>query len=304
MNFRRWTLLLLFLVFHFAVVAKAQNVAPVAEKICELKDARINESSGLAASRKYSASELLITHNDSGGEPKLFYVNLHGETVAEVLLKGATNIDWEDMAITDDWIYVGDIGDNMRKRESVTIYRLREPEFNPRKTGQKREATCEKMTLKYPDAPCDSETLMATRNGEIILISKNGGPSRFYKTPRAFENNATQTLEKIGEYSFTGKTASSYLTTGGDLSPSGMSFIVRTYTHAYAWSLLDETWKRAIKDTPYIWELPTSKQGEAICFAADSSAYFLSSEGAPAPIWKIKFDKSIKKSIARAFAKR
>ena len=290
MNFRRWTLVFLFLTLHFSVAAQAQNLLPIAEKICELQDARINESSGIASSRKYSASELLVTHNDSGGEAKLFYVNLRGETVAEVLLKGATNIDWEDMAISGEYIYGGDIGDNLRKRESVVIYRLREPKFNPETIGQKLEASWEKMTLKYPDAPCDSETLMATQNGEIILVSKNGGRSRFYQTPRAFENNSTQTLEKIGEYSFTGKTASSYLATGGDLSEDESRFVVRTYTHAHEWILPpNHDWKSAFASTPRSWELPKSKQGEAICYSSDGQEYFTSEEGAGTPIYRMEF---------------
>jgi len=288
MKFRRFSFLFSVLLFGFS--AGAQTALPVSEKICELQDARINESSGLAASRKYSRRNLLITHNDSGGEASLFYINSKGQTVAEVSLKNASNLDWEDIAIAGKYIYVGDIGDNLRKRESITIYRLREPKFNPKKTRQKLEVSCEKMTLKYPDAPCDAETLMATSQGEIVLVSKNGGASRFYKTPRAFEKNSAQTLELIGEYAFKGESALSYLTTGGDLSENETRFIIRTYSHAYEWVLPPEKdWRQAITSTPFVWELPASKQGEAICYSADGEEYFVSSEGAPAPIWKIEF---------------
>ena len=281
---------LAFVSWLMGCAAGAKDALPEMETICELQDARINESSGLAASRKYSRQKLLITHNDSGGEAKLFYVNLQGFTVAEVSLKNATNIDWEDIAIAGDFIYVGDIGDNLRKRESITIYRLSEPEFNPNKTGQNLEVVCEKMTLKYPDAPCDAETLLASANAEIILVSKNGGASRFYNTPQLFENNSTQTLELAGKYAFKGESARSYLTTGGDLDPAQHRFVVRTYTHAYEWTFMPHrAWQTVFETTPRIWQLPTTKQGEAICYAADGQAYFVSSEGAPAPIWKIEF---------------
>jgi hypothetical protein len=119
----------------------------IARKLCDLQDARINESSGLAASRRYSRDNLLWTQNDSGNTPEIYCVNPRGETVATVLLKGATNVDWEDIAVAGDWIYVADTGDNWRRRESVTIYRLREPEFDPEKTGQSLEAAPEAMTL-------------------------------------------------------------------------------------------------------------------------------------------------------------
>src|SRR5690606_30306729 len=119
-----------------------------------------------------------------------FLFNRQGETVAEVLLQGAQNIDWEDMAIAGDWVYVGDFGDNWHQRDSVTIYRFREPVLDAAKTGQSLVSTCEKMTLRYPGGARDCETLMATAAGELILVSKNGGASRFYQTPRAFKDGA------------------------------------------------------------------------------------------------------------------
>lgn len=295
MKFRHRTWLFVFPIFCLASLAGVQcagavEVAPVAEKFCELQDERINESSGLAASRKYAAQELLVTHNDSGGEPEVFYVDPQGRTVADMTLKGATNVDWEDIAIAGDFIYAADIGDNARVHPQVTVYRLREPELEPEKGGQKLEAECEKMTLTYPEGPCDAETLMATPSGELIIVSKNGGPSRFYKTPRPFENGTAQVMEKFGEYSFTGKSPFSFLTTGGDISADGSRFVVRTYTHAYEWMLgPDGDWKAALAAAPRIWELPVAKQGEAICYSADGMEYFVSSEGVPAPIWRIEF---------------
>jgi hypothetical protein len=279
----------LFLVLLSFSSVQAQEIAPTSRLLCNLKDARINESSGLAASQKYVDYNLLWTHNDSGGTPQVFLFNPDGDTVATVTLNGAQNRDWEDMAVAGGYIYVGDIGDNLRQHESVIIYRLPEPQLNPEGKNQNIQATPEKMTLKYPDAPCDSETLMATRNGELVLISKNGGASRFYKTPKPFENGSTQTLELVGEYAFTGPTAWSYLTTAGDLSPDGQRFVVRTYTHAHEWQLPGGDWKSALTKAPRSWELPKAKQGEAICYSADSMQYYVSSEGTPAPIWEIEF---------------
>lgn len=268
----------------------AEADIPVSKLVCELQDTRIDESSGLAASRKYFDQELLWTHNDSGGKPELFLVNLKGQTVATVLLKDAASLDWEDMAIAGGFIYVGDIGDNWRRRKEIVIYRIPEPQLDPEKLGQKLEVSSEKMVLNYPDGAADCETLIATSSGHLVLVSKNGGPSRFYKTLEPFQNGSTQTLEKFGEYSFTGETAWSYLSTGGDLSPDETRFVVRTYTHAYEWQLpADGGWKKIDWSAPREWELPESEQGEAICYSADGQKYFLSSEGIPAPIWSVEF---------------
>ncbi len=276
-------------------IAPQTKTASKARLICELKDARIDESSGLAASREYSAQKLLITHNDSGGKPEIFYINLQGETVAEVLLRGAQNLDWEDIAISGGWIYIGDSGDNLRQRTNIVIYRIREPQFDPAKINQSVEVDCEKMVLQFPDGARDCETLMATKDGTLVLVSKLtfpfqvGTTNGFYQTPAPFKNGGTQTLQKIGEYAFAGAALYSYLTTGGDLSPDESRFVVRTYTHAYEWKLPHgKNWKKVTWSTPSSqWELPKTQQGEAICYSADGKRYYISSEKLPAPIWEI-----------------
>src|SRR5438477_556362 len=59
----------------------------VAHKICDLPDERIDESSGLAASRKYPGC--LWTHNDSGDSARLFLLDAQGKTLSEVDVQGA-----------------------------------------------------------------------------------------------------------------------------------------------------------------------------------------------------------------------
>jgi hypothetical protein len=151
------------------------------------------------------------------------------------------------------------------------------------------------MTLQFPDGARDCETLMATKKGELIFVSKLTFPfqqseaSNFYKTPAPFQNGAFQTLQKIGDYVFNGKTMFSYLTTGGDLNASESRFVVRTYTRAYEWKLPpDKDWKNVTWSTPAAqWELPPTEQGEAICYDNDGKRFFTSSEKLPTPIWEI-----------------
>ena len=263
--------------------------ALIARKLCDLQDARINESSGLAPSTRYANESLLWTHNDSGNDARIFCINLHGQTVAEVLLQGAANRDWEDMAVRDEWIYIGEIGDNLRRHDSVTIYRIREPEFDAAKIGQRFEIEPEKMTLKYPDGAHDCESLIVGAAGQVLLVTKNGTASKFFQAPRPFENGATQTLEQVGEYSFTGKTPWGYLATGGSLAPDEKSVVVRTYTHAYEWKVQTPTdRKKVFESKPRIFELPPSKQGEGICYSADGKRFFTTSEQLPAPLFEIE----------------
>jgi hypothetical protein len=268
-------------------------LAPVSRKICDLKDTRIDESSGLAASRRYAKEQLLWTHNDSGGEPTLYCINMAGETVADANLQGAQNIDWEDIGISGQWIYVADCGDNRERRPNITIYRLHEPELNPKNLGAKLTSSFETMTLKYPDGSHNCETILPFHDGTLLFVSKKGGISRIYKTPLPFKDGASQTLEDVGEFAFSdgGEKPNPYsmLTTGGSVANDEKHLVIRTYTRAYEWTIpAHNDWKTMWTKKPRVWDLPSSKQGESICYSADGSKYYATSEQLPTPLFEIE----------------
>ena len=261
-----------------------------ARKLCDLADARIDESSGMAASRKYPG--YLWTHNDSGDEPRLFLINQQGQTVATVLLAGARSRDWEDMAIAgtgnDAWVYVGDIGDNLGWRPSVVVYRWREPELDFSKGPVSLRVPCERLIVTYPDGPRDAETLLATAAGDLIIVTKSMSTSVIYKTARPFKAGATQKLVRVGTYHFAAANGFGAMTTGGDLSPDGKRLVIRTYTQAYEWALPAEApWTAVWRSTPHIFALPATRQGEAICYSEDGNSLFTTSERRPTPLWQL-----------------
>src|SRR5690554_1024138 len=68
----------------------------------------VNESSGLIY-----LNEKLITHNDSGNDAQLFEIDsLTGNVTRTVVINNATITDWEDIAYDDDYIFIGDFGNN------------------------------------------------------------------------------------------------------------------------------------------------------------------------------------------------
>ena len=68
----------------------------------------LNETSGLAL-----VQGRLITHNDKGGEPKLYELDtLNGQLLRTVIVENATNVDWEDLCTDADHLYIGDMGNN------------------------------------------------------------------------------------------------------------------------------------------------------------------------------------------------
>ncbi len=81
---------------------------------------KIQETSGIVF-----LNDRVVTHNDSGGEPVLYEIEPEsGEITREVTISNGTNIDWEDLAFDQQYIYIGDIGNNNGDRTDLRIYRL------------------------------------------------------------------------------------------------------------------------------------------------------------------------------------
>jgi hypothetical protein len=73
----------------------------------------------------------LITHNDSGNTAQLFEVDTTSlQLTRTVTVLNAENIDWEDLAQDDAYIYVGDFGNNSGTRTDLVIYRINKQGFS------------------------------------------------------------------------------------------------------------------------------------------------------------------------------
>jgi hypothetical protein len=135
-----------------------------------LKDRRITESSGLAASRRHHG--IYWTHNDSDDGPYVYAVDGRtGRTVATVTLRGVTPRDVEAISVGPDGdVYVGDIGDNFGGRwPEVWIYRFHEPE-----TLRDVTVDATRYTVRYADGPRDAESLMVHPvTGRVYIASKS-----------------------------------------------------------------------------------------------------------------------------------
>src|SRR5688572_13930114 len=120
---RRLGLLLLGVVLLAIVPTVAASGDTVAFTI---KDARIIESSGLAAD---PSGNLYWTVNDSGDRGVAYGIGLDG-TVQGTLNFRAQPEDVEAVAVHEDRLYIADIGDNSGQRDFIRIYRFTNPRAN------------------------------------------------------------------------------------------------------------------------------------------------------------------------------
>ena len=90
----------------------------------------INETSGLEI-----LNEFFITHNDSGGEPSLYFFNLNGEIINSIKLAEESfweiyNNDWEDITADEDYIFIADTGNNFGYRDNLNIIKVKTSDFS------------------------------------------------------------------------------------------------------------------------------------------------------------------------------
>ncbi|MDH8701697.1 hypothetical protein M2138_001046 [Dysgonomonadaceae bacterium PH5-43] len=123
-------------------------------------DSSLNETSGIVY-----AGDKFWTHNDSGGDAEIYAIDpTSGDIIQTVVLSGAINHDWEDIAADEEFLYIADTGNNINgARTDLSIY-----------------------MIKLNDIPIDGDVVIPFENIEII---------RFYYpeqiTPQPVESNKT-----------------------------------------------------------------------------------------------------------------
>lgn len=281
--------------------AERKNVSPdyaAPEIVGTIKSGEITESSGLAASKCQAG--VFWTHNDSGNSADVFAINAKGEKLGTWRVKGAKNSDWEDIAAfkneaNECFLYIGDIGNNVRTRGEFIVYRVKEPAISDavklsNKKNPSSTETAEAIKFDYPDMRHDAETLLVhPLSGDIYVLTKRlSGAAGVYKLSKNFSLTKTNRLEKIAD--FTVPAIPNGFLTGGDISGDGTRVVICDYFAAYeivlpkASKTFDDVWK----ETPSIVELGTREQGEAVCYAADGKAIYATSENKNSPLIEVK----------------
>ena len=131
----------------------------------------INETSGLEI-----LNEVFITHNDSGGEPILYFFNLNGEIINSVKLDEESiwqiyNIDWEDVAADEDYIFIADTGNNFGNRDNLNIIKVNTNDFSI--DGKIDVAYKDQETfIPRPKHKYDAEALFLIED-KIAMLSKD-----------------------------------------------------------------------------------------------------------------------------------
>jgi len=99
---------------------------------------------------------LLWQHNDGGGDAAIYAIDtLSNSITRRVSIKNGFNIDWEDIAQDENYIYIGDFGNNQNgARPKFTIYKISKSDIQ--QTSGNVSITAEIINYTYEDQPAVS----------------------------------------------------------------------------------------------------------------------------------------------------
>ena len=233
----------------------------------------VTELSGLVLST--TRRDVLWSLNDSGNPASLIAFTTAGRAVAEVAVAGAQNTDWEDIAAgRRGTLLVGDIGDNLAQRPTISVLGMPEP-----RDGATTVAPAARYELRYPDGPRDAEALLFDRSdGSIVIVSKSFGPAGGIYVARRPSSQGVTTMRRAG----TVKLDDGEAVTAGDVSADGRTIVLRTYDRAFAWRRrAGETVAAALRRRPCVADadLLREGQGETLALTRDGRAFYTVPEG-------------------------
>ncbi|MER5885140.1 WD40 repeat domain-containing protein [Streptomyces sp. NPDC001941] len=239
-----------------------------------IEDPRIDESSGLAASRRHPG--VYWTHNDQD-EPRVFAVDSRtGKTVATVTFSGVGRPrDMEAVSVGPDGdLYVGDIGDNLNGSwDHVWIYRFPEP-------AELRDQTVKAVqyVVKYADGPRDAESLMIhPKTGRAYIASKNKQGGGLYEGPAKLSARGTNTFRRVAEVPWV---------TDGAFSPDGAHLALRGYLGAWEYP-----WKDGRPGGEEALAIGFEGQSESVTYTPDGSALMFGAEGVRSRVTRLAVDR-------------
>ena len=230
---------------------------------CAVDDPRLAELSGLVADEGG-----LWAMADGGRQVQLHRIDPAGCAVLDTRTADIDPMDPEDLARgPDGTLWVGDIGDNALRRETVAVIEL--PVDGPARLHR----------LTYPDGPHDAEALLVDSDRRPIVVVKDASrPAGIYRAERLTDGaGSTPPHGADGQGREVALPPSdttggplgglgSRLVTGAAATADGRVVALRSYVDAWLFPVPDGDMAAALLGRPVRVPLPGEPQGEAIAF--------------------------------------
>nr|WP_321232198.1 hypothetical protein [uncultured Psychroserpens sp.] len=207
-----------------------------------------------SAIEKTSTSNTLWVIEDAGNKNHLYGLNSKGDIIKDISIANIQNIDWEDL--TSDAkgnIYIGDFGNNSKKRKSFAIYKV----SNPNNAGSSVNAEVVTFTLPDDMKSEDFESFFLY-NDAFYIFSKTHKKCKLFKVPNEIGNHVASYISDI---KLKGKHTK---VTSADISDDGKTVVL--LNHNRLWKLTDFTSDDFFSGTIESVEFDHDSQKEGINF--------------------------------------
>ena len=250
--------------------------------------AALDECSGLAF-----FSNRLWMHMDAGNLAQLYVIDtLTGALLQTVTIPAAVNNDWEDLAMDDEHLYIGDFGNNAGNRTDLKILRVKKTAL----TGG--VPIFETIAFSFSDQTDFTPAYNANNydceafffwNDSLHLFSKNwlDFKTRHYVLPA---EPGTHVAQLRDSFEVQGQI------TGADISPDGKAVLLGYNTstsEAFLWLLFDFPGNRFFAGNKRKISLGSAlfvSQVEGIAFRGNSAGYICSERFSALPQKLLSFD--------------
>ena len=270
-----------------------------------LADPALDEVSGLQVSRTHPG--VLWVHNDDGAA-RLHALDPTGASRGQVEIADADNRDWEDITLIPEpgghLLVIGDIGDNLSRREDIVLYFVPEPAPGTDGRFAGTVAPRHVLRLRYPDGARDCESLAFDPGTKrLLLLTKRDRPPRLYAVSLSTAlAGDTATLEALGpvaaprepepadRHVFGKRTPYIAQPTGMDISADGRRAAVISYRSLFLYDLVEgQDWPASLLATPMEILGPPALSEESVGFSPDGHSLYVTAEGVRAPLYRFDF---------------
>ena len=262
--------ILLYFVLVFSFTSEIISAQTISLQTLGSLQPNCNETSGLEQTDTTS----IWSHNDSGGNPMLYHYLLNGQVIDSVVIAGATNVDWEDLANDHaGTLFIGDFGNNTCDRTNLRIYRVSTYAL----ASGIDTVFADTISFSYPDQNAfppsganlnfDSEAMIHSGDS-LYLFSKNisssanTGFTKFYRLPDAPGNYVAELIDSF----YTNQQV-----TSADISDNDSVFVLLTYQSVFIFKNFAQHHFFSVTPEHYLFSTLTQK--EAVLYKNNHQLY-------------------------------
>ena len=254
------------------------------KKLCKIADKRLNELSGIVATK--SGYVVINDSTDVAANKRIFFLDTKCNVTKEIQFSGRGPRDPEDLVLSANGqtLWIADIGDNNYnkddRRDNLTLWKM--------PVNGSARPTIHRVAYPAGDAH-DAEALLLNGDGTPLIVTREfGKPAYVYQPTKPLQtNNDTGVpLKRVAQITVSATETPSGMygrignksISGGAVAPGGGKVVLRTYTDALEWDVTGGNVVAAIQQKPRTTGLPNEPSGEAISYSADGKSFITVSD--------------------------